>query len=184
MTDVASAQPGSRCPAIVGENLLEQRGPACTNLAHSRTGKRQTAVAAAGLVRTHSCLSTSRVLRRNSSGLPSATATYTALRKAAAGGSLIPKACQPNTVHNQQCVLDSGLAYNTAVTQHLAKNLQQDGVSVPRRNSRRSSALTELVRLDALAIFSRSDSCCTQACPITSITDAWTHHYKLLHLAC
>ena len=179
MTDGASTQPGSRCPATLGESLLEQRAPACTNLAPSRTGKRQTAVAAAGLVRTHSCLSTSRVLKRNSNGLPSATATYTALRKAAAGGSLIPKACQPYTANNQQCASDRGLAYNTPVIQHFPKNLQQENVSMPRRNSRRSSALAELVRLDALAIFCRSDSCRTRACPITSITNAWTHHYKL-----
>ena len=60
------------------------------------SGNRQIAAVAAGLV--HSCLSPPRVLRRNSSGLPSATATYTALRKAAAGGTLIPDFCQPNSV--------------------------------------------------------------------------------------
>ncbi len=63
-----------------------------------RSGNRQIAAVAAGLVRSHSCMSPPRVLRRNSSGLPSATATYTALRKAAAGGSLIPDFCQPNSV--------------------------------------------------------------------------------------
>ena len=63
-----------------------------------RSGNKQTAAVAAGLVRIHSCMSPPRVLRRNSSGLPSATATYTALRKAAAGGSLIPDFCQPNSV--------------------------------------------------------------------------------------
>ena len=62
------------------------------------SGNRQIAAVAAGVVRVHSCMSPPRVLRRNSSGLPSATATYTALRKAAAGGILIPDFCQPNSV--------------------------------------------------------------------------------------
>ena len=65
----------------------------------ARSANRQlAAAAAAGLVRVHSCMSPPRVLKRNSSGLPSATATYTALRKAAAGGSLIPDFCQPKSV--------------------------------------------------------------------------------------
>lgn len=38
----------------------------------------------------HNCLHASKVLRRRNKGWPSATATYTALRKAAAGGILVP----------------------------------------------------------------------------------------------
>ena len=55
-----------------------------------------------GLARVHSCISPPRTLRRNSRGLPSATATYTAMRKAAAGGSLIPDFCQPANAAGQQ----------------------------------------------------------------------------------
>lgn len=69
---------------------------------HSRSSKRQTASTASRLIRTHSCLSPPRVLRRKSSGLPSATSTYTALRKAAAGGSQIPHVCQANYAKNKQ----------------------------------------------------------------------------------
>lgn len=38
----------------------------------------------------HNCLAVHTTLRRKSNGLPSATATYTAFRKAAAGGGLLP----------------------------------------------------------------------------------------------
>ena len=59
---------------------------------------------AVGLVRVHSCLSPRNKLRRNSRGLPSATATYTALKKAAAGGSLLPGSCQTVDGHSQRHV--------------------------------------------------------------------------------
>lgn len=68
-----------------------------------------------GLVRIHSCLSPPHRLRRNSRGLPSATATYTALKKAAAGGSLIPGSCQSVGTHSQQ---------------QASQSRQQQGVSV------------------------------------------------------
>lgn len=58
----------------------------------------------------HNCLAAHTVLKRKGNGLPSATATYTALRKAALGGSLLPEhgptADQPgfNVHHNNQQV--------------------------------------------------------------------------------
>lgn len=89
----ASAQPWQSKP------LHSHRAQQLHNFdSQVHSGNRQIAAVAAGLVRVHSCMSPPRVLRRNSSGLPSATAAYTALRKAAAGGSLIPDFCQPNSV--------------------------------------------------------------------------------------
>ena len=63
---------------------------------------KQSKAPAVGLVRIHGCLSPPNKLRRNIRGLPSATATYTALKKAAAGGSLIPVPYQ--SAHNRQHV--------------------------------------------------------------------------------
>ena len=55
--------------------------------AQTRTSLHPQAIPEAAL---HNCLAAHRVLKRKSNGLPSATATYTALRKAAVGGSLLP----------------------------------------------------------------------------------------------
>ena len=66
----------------------------------SHQSKSESAAQAAVLA--HNCLLTKQGLRRNSKGQLSATATYTALRKAAAGGSLIPEACQPDKTDAQQ----------------------------------------------------------------------------------
>lgn len=93
----ASAQPCQSKP------LHSHKAQQLYNLdSQVHSGNRQIAAVAAGLVRVHSCMSPPRVFRRNSSGLPSATATYTALRKAAAGGSLIPDFCQPNSVGSRR----------------------------------------------------------------------------------
>lgn len=76
---------------------------------------KQSKAPSVGLIRIHSCLSPPQRLRRNSRGLPSATATYTALKKAASGGSLIPGSCQSLDTHSQQ---------------QASQSIQHQGVSV------------------------------------------------------
>lgn len=81
----------------------EQELPAepARNSMVSRGTNKQSKATVTGLVRIHSCLSPPH-LRRNSKGMPSATATYTALRKIAAGGNLIPTSCQTAETSSQR----------------------------------------------------------------------------------
>lgn len=106
--------------------LLPQKAKGCTFkfMCFSEAGgglsavghnNKQSKAPSVGLVRIHSCLSPPQRLRRNSRGLPSATATYTALKKAAAGGSLIPGHCQSVDAHSQQ---------------HASQSIQHQGIPV------------------------------------------------------
>lgn len=88
---------------FIGYQQQPPTGAAGRSLALRRNNT-QSQASAVGLVRVHSCLSPPNKLRRNSRGLPSATATYTALKKAAAGGSLIPVPYQSVAAHNRQHV--------------------------------------------------------------------------------
>ena len=91
---------------IIGYQQQPSTEVAGRSLAVGRNNK-QSKASAVGLVRVHSCLSPPNNLRRNSRGLPSATATYTALKKAALGGSLFPGSCQTVGAHSQQHVSQS-----------------------------------------------------------------------------
>ncbi len=115
-------------PSLEGKSFTQHQTKDASK--HQTRRKRQTVATAAGLVRIHSCLSPPRVLRRNSSGLPSATATYTALRKAAAGGSLIPESCQSKYANSKQHTSVDGrhscmAAMPHRSVQHILTKLQQ-----------------------------------------------------------
>ena len=87
------------------EHLLGHQQQVLTEAAEtslpSRRSKIRSKASVTGLVRVHSCLSPPHRLRRNSRGLPSATATYTALRKVAAGVNSAPGSCQTADAFSQ-----------------------------------------------------------------------------------
>ena len=91
---------------IIGYQQQPPTEVAGRSLALGRNNK-QSKASAVGFVRVHSCLPPTSKLRRNSRGLPSATATYTALKKAALGGSLFPGPCQTVGADSQQHVSQS-----------------------------------------------------------------------------
>lgn len=99
---------------LIGHQQPPPTEAAARSLAVGRNIK-QPKTSAVGLVRIHSCLPHPNKLKRNSRGLPSATATYTALKKAAAGDSLLPDSCQTVAEYSQRHVSQSIQRHETSM---------------------------------------------------------------------